>query len=89
MQNIIVKRYSNPKEIGWAGWIEDETKTWIAFIDLAGKPTFFLNRDPVTGGVLPDDPTEREEQLRILRGAPEVADGFVAGPSRKPPPNRS
>lgn len=35
---------------GWAGWIEDEEQTWIAFIDVDGKPTFYLDRDD-SGGV--------------------------------------
>lgn len=54
MQSINVRRYSNPKDIGWAGWIEPEDRSWIAFIDLAGRPLFFLNRDS-TGAVLPND----------------------------------
>jgi len=51
MNNIIVGRYANPKAVGWAGWIEPEDKSWIAFIDLNGTPTFFLERDAVTGAV--------------------------------------
>lgn len=35
----------------WAGWIEDTQRTWIAFIDVQGKPQFFLHRDE-TGAVL-------------------------------------
>lgn len=83
MQNIIVSRYTNPREVGWAGWIEPEDKSWIAFVDLEGRPRFFLNRDPETGAVLPDDPAERAERLAIAR---EVPDSFPGGPSRKPPP---
>lgn len=52
MQNIIVKRYANPKSVGWAGWIEPDDHSWIAFIGLDGIPRFFLDRDPVTGAVL-------------------------------------
>jgi hypothetical protein len=52
MQNISVKRYSNPQAVGWAGWLEPEDRSWIAFIDLEGRPRFFLDRDPVTGGVI-------------------------------------
>ncbi len=51
MQSINVRRYSNPKAVGWAGWIEPEDRSWIAFIDLEGRPLFFLNRDPKTGEV--------------------------------------
>jgi len=52
VNNIIVKRYSDPVAVGgWQGWIEPEDRTWIAFIDMEGRPTFFLNRDPVTGAV--------------------------------------
>lgn len=60
MQNIIVGRYSKKEIDGvpglgneWQGWIEPEDKSWIAFIDAAGRPVFFLNRDPETGAVLP------------------------------------
>jgi hypothetical protein len=53
MGNIRVGRYSNPDlQSQWQGWIEPEDRSWIAFIDGNGKPTFFLNRDPVTGAVL-------------------------------------
>lgn len=51
MCNIVVGRYSNPKAIGWQGWIEPEDRAWIAFIDLEGRPKFYLNRDPKTGAV--------------------------------------
>lgn len=68
MQNIIVKRYDDPKAVGgWAGWIEPEDKSWIAFIDTNGAPKFYLHRDPVTGAVLPDDPVEREKALKMIR----------------------
>ena len=37
----------------WAGWLEPEDKTWIAFIrEEDGVPVFYLNRDPETGAVL-------------------------------------
>lgn len=49
MQNIKVGRYSDPKALGWVGWIEPEDLSWIAFIGLNGRPVFFLNRDPRTG----------------------------------------
>jgi len=55
MQNIHVGRYSNPQKIGWQGWLEPSDKTWIAFIDLSGRPIFYLNRDPMTGAVLEED----------------------------------
>lgn len=57
MQSINVRRYSNPKAVGWAGWIEPEDRSWIAFIDLEGRPLFFLNRDPSSGHVLYDRST--------------------------------
>lgn len=47
-----VHRYSNPSDVGWAGWIEPDDKSWIAFIGLDGLPVFFLNRDPKTGAVI-------------------------------------
>jgi len=36
----------------WQGWIEPDDLSWIAFIDVDGRPTFFLDRDPATGAVL-------------------------------------
>ena len=72
MQNIKVGRYS--KEgfdgtpgvgVNWQGWIEPEDRSWIAFIDVYGRPTFFLNRDPVTGAILGDDPEERERDIKF------------------------
>ncbi len=53
MGNIIVGRYANPDlHEHWQGWIEPEDKSWIAFVDAKGQPTFFLNRDLKTGAVL-------------------------------------
>ncbi len=66
MQDITVRRYANPTEIG-AGWIEPRDKSWIAFVDLAGKPTFFLNRDPVTGAILSDDASRHEAEIAEIR----------------------
>lgn len=51
MQNITVTRYENPQAVGYAGYLEPADKAWIAFIDLKGAPTFFLERD-ATGGVV-------------------------------------
>lgn len=53
MTNIRVGRYNRPQSVGWQGWIEPDDLAWIAFIDLVGKPVFFLHRDPETGAVLP------------------------------------
>jgi hypothetical protein len=59
MSNIKVGRYSNPGAVGgWAGWIEPGDRSWIAFIDIDGKPLFFLNRDQ-DGGVLPNDSSKQ------------------------------
>lgn len=52
MQNIIVGRYDHPTKVGYQGWIEPANREWIAFIDLDGKPTMFLNRDE-NGAVIP------------------------------------
>jgi hypothetical protein len=49
---IKVGRYNQPQAVGWLGWIEDRETTWIAFVDLEGRPKFFLNRDPTTGATL-------------------------------------
>jgi hypothetical protein len=35
---------------GFAGWIEDEAKTWILFIDIDGKAIFYPSRGS-DGGV--------------------------------------
>ena len=67
MQNINVGRYSNPKATGWAGWIEPEDKSWIAFIGLDGRPVFYLHRDSESGAICPDDPGEREQFIAHLR----------------------
>lgn len=66
MCNIKVGRYHKPTDeeraaVGpdinfpadrWMGWIEPEDLSWIAFIDADGRPVFFLDRNPETGGVL-------------------------------------
>ena len=52
MNNIVVGRYQHPQQVGWAGWIEPEDRSWIAFVDLEGHPVFYLNRDPGTGAIL-------------------------------------
>lgn len=51
MGNITVGRYADPESVRYAGWLEPEDKSWIAFVDLAGHPVFFLDRDPETGAV--------------------------------------
>jgi hypothetical protein len=58
MPNISVGRYKHPKSVGWAGWIEPDDKSWILFVGLDGRVRAFLNRDPETGAMLPDDPEE-------------------------------
>ncbi len=63
MINIQVSRYPDPKATGWAGYIQPEDRSWIAFIGLDGRPIFFLHRDPRTGRVLSDDPAERDADL--------------------------
>lgn len=65
MVDIKVSRYVGSST--WAGAIEPADRSWIAFIDLEGKPTFYLNRDTVTGAVLSDDPEEREQEIADLR----------------------
>jgi len=52
MQSIKVTRYDNPKALGWVGYIEPADASWIAFIDLEGRPVFFLTRD-ASGAVQP------------------------------------
>lgn len=45
MVNIIVKRYAPDEGGDWAGWIEDEDRTWIVFVNRDGSVMAFLNRD--------------------------------------------
>ena len=45
MQSITVKRYAAASH-GFAGWMEPADRSWIAFIDVDGRPRFFLDRDP-------------------------------------------
>jgi len=71
MQNINVTRYANPKAVGWAGWVEPDDRSWIVFIGLDGRPVAFLNRDPESGAILPDDPAERAAHLELLRAERE------------------
>lgn len=75
MQNISVTRYSNPKATGWAGYIEPADLSWIAFIGLDGRPLFFLNRDPATGGILGDDPDPAARERDIAEAALTAATG--------------
>jgi len=49
--NITVGRYADPQSVGYAGWIEPEDKSWIAFVGNDGAARFFLDRDPATGEV--------------------------------------
>lgn len=80
MCNILVSRYADPASHGWAGAIEPADRTWIAFIGLDGRPVFYLNRDPVTGAVLPDDATEREKHLATLRERRALHTGVTLTP---------
>lgn len=53
MCNIKVGRYADPEtQKVWQGWIEPEDLSWIIFVDAAGQPVAFLNRDPATGAVV-------------------------------------
>lgn len=62
MTNIKVGRYSPKSKVidgdiekpltdFWQGWLEPEDKSWIMFIDGKGRPTVFLDRDPLTGAI--------------------------------------
>ena len=67
MQNINVHRYKNPQATGWAGWIETDDRTWVAFIGLDGIPRVFLDRDPESGAILGNNPSEHEATMREQR----------------------
>lgn len=45
MQNIHVKRYSNPEAVGYQGTIEPEDRTWLLFLDLEGRPSLYLQAE--------------------------------------------
>lgn len=79
MPNIQIRRYSRPLATGWAGYIEPADLSWIAFIGLDGVPRFYLNRDPATGAVLPDDPAQRAEHIERVRELPEDDCGLATG----------
>lgn len=51
MGNIQVHRYAPGDGGDWAGWIEDEERTWILFVHEDGSVMAFLNRDE-TGAVV-------------------------------------
>lgn len=50
MNNIEVRRYERPDEVGYAGWVEPEDRSWVLFIANDGTPTLFVGRDS-TGAV--------------------------------------
>lgn len=53
MSNVSVHRYG--EDVGYAGWIEPDDRSWIVFITDDNKPELFARRD-ATGGVLDDQP---------------------------------
>ena len=77
MQNVKITRYSRPLETGWAGYLEPEDKSWIAFIGLNGVPRFFLNRDPASGAIMPDDLADHAAHLEELRTIPGRRIGMI------------
>jgi len=77
MQDIRITRYKHPIASGWAGYLEPADKSWIAFIGLDGAPQFFLNRDPETGAILPDDPAEHAAHIAVLRESPGLRIGMI------------
>lgn len=65
MQDIKIGRYSdtyviNPVEIidgrtithEFSGWIEDEGRTWIIFLDASGKPALYWRYRDELGGTV-------------------------------------
>lgn len=77
LQNIKIVRYEHPTAHGWAGYLEPEDRTWIAFIGLDGTPRFFLSRDPSSGAILSDDPAEHAGDLADLKSVPGLRTGMV------------
>jgi hypothetical protein len=86
MQNITVSRYSNPKSHGWAGYIQPDDRSWIAFIGLDGRPLFFLNRDPRTGRILSDDPAEAAAELAAPPAVGNFTGTICGGPDETATP---
>jgi hypothetical protein len=52
MENISVKRYANPEETGYKGWVEPDNLSWILFVALDDSVVLFDKRDPQTGAVI-------------------------------------
>jgi hypothetical protein len=52
MENLVVTRYLNPKEVGYVGYVEPANRKWILFVTTNGEPVLFSHRDPHTGAVL-------------------------------------
>lgn len=77
MQNILVTRYHGSKN--WSGCIEPADKSWIAFVDTSGKPTFFLHRDAETGAVLPNDTEQHPVAIESIRAEQKRREDW-AGP---------
>lgn len=45
MPNITVGRYKVPDKVGYSGWTEPDSKSWIVFIDVDGNPFFHLRNE--------------------------------------------
>lgn len=41
MQNIHIKRYEPTQGTGFQGCIEPEDRSWVVFLDAAGRPTLW------------------------------------------------
>lgn len=85
MPNITVGRYDNPVVIDgveypkghdYAGWIEPEDKTWIAFVGDDHHVEMYLDRDE-TGGILDRDPGSGEIIPNVSVPEDETGEGEV------------
>lgn len=89
MQNIHVSRYRNPDQVGWAGTIEPEDRSWILFIPADRKPpSLFLHRkippsEAVQRGLEPHDPVTNRGVNGEYIAASEW--GYDASPEPNPP----
>jgi hypothetical protein len=56
MTNISIGRYSAESTVAerYAGWIEDAERTWIIFLDPAGKPALYWREREPSGAVIGD-----------------------------------
>lgn len=48
---VVIDGVEHPKGHDYAGWIEPETREWIAFVGDDHHVEMYLDRDPMTGAI--------------------------------------